>query len=265
MNIKEYKKAVSLKEAYDLLNLAQSNKIIAGCTFLKNTRMQIDTAIDLSACGLDYIRETDTDVHIGAYTCLRAIETSPIVAREFGNALNEVFKHLIGTQLRSHITIGAHVYSRFGFSDIIPTLLVLNASVKLYRGGTMSLKDFLQADIADISKDILVEVILPKEGRIAKVQMMRNSFNDYSVVCLAVSRNENNEWLIAAGARPGKATLAASAAEKLTKIGTDSLDIAGMADEIVEEFTFGSNFRGTAAYRKELCRTFARRALKELS
>jgi CO/xanthine dehydrogenase FAD-binding subunit len=265
MNIKEYKRAASLKEAYDLLNLAENNKIIGGCTFLKNTKLQIDTAIDLGACDLDYIQETDTDVHIGAYTCLREIEASPVIAKEFGNALNDVFRHLIGVQLRNQITIGAHVYSRFGFSDIIPTLLALNANVKLFRGGTMALRDFLQADMADINKDILVEVILPKEHRRTKVQMMRRSYNDYSVFCLAVSRNERNEWIIAAGARPGRAVLAVSSAEKLTRIGTSSLNIERMADEIVEEFTFGTNFRGTASYRKELCRVFAQRALRELS
>ena len=262
MNIKEYKKAASLKEAYDLLNLAKSNKIIGGCTFLKNIKRQINIAIDLSACGLSYINETETDVHIGAYTCLREIETSPVIAKEFGNSLNDVLQHLIGIQLRNQITIGAHVYSRFGFSDIIPTLLALNANVNLFHGGIMTLKEFLEADI---NKDILVEVILPKEHRKTKVQMMRNSFNDYSIFCLAVSRNEKNEWIIAAGVRPGRAVLAVSSAEKLNKIGISSLDIEKMADEIVEEFTFGTNYRGTASYRKDLCRTFAQRALRELS
>ena len=197
--------------------------------------MKIGTAIDLSACGLDYIRETEEAVMIGAYTSLRDIETSAVILENFGPALREVLEHLIGVQLRNVITIGAHVASRFGFSDIIPTLLAMNASLRFYRGGVKSLWAYMNEDVPE--RDILVEIVLPKEGRRTKVQMMRLSYNDYSIFCLAASRVKEN-WINAAGVLPGR---------------------------ITAEYRFGTNYRGTAEYRRTLCEVFARRAIEELA
>ena len=118
MQIREYQKPATLDEAYALLVKGKTNRILGGCTFLKRTNVKIGTAIDLSACGLDYIRETEEAVMIGAYTSLRDIETSAVILENFGPALREVLEHLIGVQLRNVITIGAHVASRFGQESV---------------------------------------------------------------------------------------------------------------------------------------------------
>ena len=87
MQIREYQKPATLDEAYALLVKGKTNRILGGCTFLKRTNVKIGTAIDLSACGLDYIRETEEAVMIGAYTSLRDIETSAVILENFGPAL----------------------------------------------------------------------------------------------------------------------------------------------------------------------------------
>lgn len=262
MMVREYRKARSLDEAYSLLQQSPSNQIVAGCTFLKRGNRNINVAVDLSDCGLSYIAQDGSGVHIGAYTSLRAVETSPVVAAAAGDVFHEVLRHLIGVQLRNQITIGAHVYSRFGFSDIIPTLLCLNAWVALHHAGAMPLRDFLAAGAP---RDILTEILLPPEGRRTKTQMMRNSFGDYSVFCLSVSRSAENGWIVAAGARPGRAALAERAMAELDAAEPGRPDADAAARRIAEEFTYGSNFRGSAEYRKELCRVFASRAIRELS
>jgi len=264
MQINVYHKAAVLEEAYDLLQQSPQNCILGGCTFLRKTKKKIDTAIDLSGCGLDYIRETEDEILIGAYTSFRDIEISPLLLREYSDTFTTVLRHLIGVQLRSQITIGAHVYSRYGFSDMIPALLALNARVRLHRCGEMPLRAFMSADIQMIRGDILTEIILPKENRRTKVQMVRNSYNDYSVFCLAVSR-VGNDWIIAAGARPGPAVLAEKAMSALKSAAPAKADIPGICDAIADEFQFGSNIRGSAVYRKQLCTVFARRAFEELS
>lgn len=263
MEIKEYRKAASVEEAYGLLGQSGRNCIIGGCTFLRKTHRKINVAVDLSECGLSYIRETEREVLIGAYTSLRDAETSELLHREFGDIFTEALRHLIGVQLRTHITIGAHVYSRFGFSDLIPVLLSLHARVRLFRCGEMTLKDFMNADVQTIKGDILTELVLPKEGRAAAVQMMRSSYNDYSIFCLAVSR-AGNDWIIAAGVRPGRAALAERAMECLKDAELTADCISALAEGIAREFRFGSNFRGSAEYRRELCAVFARRALEKL-
>ena len=262
MQIREYQKPATLEEAYALLTKGRTNRILGGCTFLKRTNVKIGTAIDLAACDLDYIRETEDAVTIGAYTSLREIEVSGLIYETFGPALREALEHLIGVQLRNAITIGAHVASRFGFSDIIPTLMAMNASVRFYHGGVKSLWAYLCEGVPE--KDILVEIILPKEGRRTKVQMMRLSYNDYSIFCLAVSRAKEN-WIVSAGVFPGRARLAEKTMSEMNAAHVTRGQAAELARRITAEYRFGTNYRGTAEYRRALCEVFARRAIEELA
>jgi CO/xanthine dehydrogenase FAD-binding subunit len=270
MEIKEYRRAASLEEAAELLQKSRRNRLLGGCTFLRRTRLSIQTGIDLIDLDLRYIRETAEDLRIGAYTSLRDMETSGILKKEYGDFFVKLLEHFVGVQLRSHITIGAHVYSRFGFSDIIPALLALNARLRLFRGGEMSLWDFMRAPCKSIRADILTELILPKEGRKAAVSMMRTSYNDYSLLCLAASCSGSG-WIISAGARPGQAILAEKAMARLAEAAFaetirsgDRAALAGFAAETAEECNLGSNMRASAEYRKELCAVFARRIITEL-
>jgi CO/xanthine dehydrogenase FAD-binding subunit len=275
VEIKEYRRAGSLEEAWELLQKSRHNRLLGGCTFLRRTRLVIQTGVDLMDLGLEYIRETGEDIRVGACTSLRDMETSAILRREFNGAFTLLLKHFIGVQLRSHITIGAHVYSRFGFSDIIPVLMALHARVRLYRGGELSLEDFMSKPDKDIRADILTEIILPKEKRRVSFRMMRTSFNDYSLLCLAMSRRDgagHGEWIIAAGVRPGRAVLAETAMarledpaleETIQSGGGDDL-LADTASGIAMECNFGSNIRASGEYRRELCTVFARRIIREL-
>jgi len=262
MQIREYARPADLDEAYALLVKGKTNRILGGCTFLKRTNLKIGTAIDLQDCGLCYIREEEDCVRIGAYTSLREVEVSDVIFREFGTMLREVLEHLIGVQLRNVITVGAHVAARFGFSDLIPTLLALNARVRFFHGGEKTLWSYLQEERPP--KDILTEIVLPKEGRRGKVQMMRLSYNDYSVFCLAVSRAREN-WIISAGVFPGRAKLQEDVMEQMNAVPITKKDASLLARKIADGYRFGSNYRGSAAFRQELCRVFARRALEELA
>lgn len=262
MRIREYARPESLEKAYDLLMKSKSNRILGGCTFLKRTHLNINTAIDLKDCGLSYIRETEDAVLIGAYTPLRDIETSKTISHEFGTMLSDVLEHLIGIQLRNIITIGAHVASRFGFSDIIPVLLSLDAHVRFFHSGEKSLWSFMQEKRPE--RDILTEIILPKEERRGKAQTMRLSYSDYSIFCLAASR-AGDDWIIAAGVFPGRARLAEKTMSLVNGTHVRKSDAAVLARDITDNYRFGSNYRASAEYRRELCLVFARRAIEELA
>ena len=262
MQIREYVRPADLDEAYALLTKRKNNYVIGGCTFLKRTRLMIGTAIDLGACGLDYIEEREDGVAIGASTCLRDIETSPLLKERYDEALTRAVEHLIGVQLRNAITIGGHVASRFGFSDIIPTLMALGAVLKFHNSGEIPLAEYMT--LKKPFRDILVEIRLPKAGARAVVQMMRKSYNDYSIFCLSAARTEG-VWTIAAGVFPGPARLASEVMADMNGRRITAADAPALADRIAGSFTFGSNYRGAAEYRRELCRVFARRAVEELA
>ena len=88
MTIREYKRAESLEEAWQL-NQKRPNRVLGGMIWLKMENINVGTAIDLSGLGLDTIEETDEGFSIGAMVTLRQIELHPgcnqEVTREFCN------------------------------------------------------------------------------------------------------------------------------------------------------------------------------------
>ena len=65
MTIREYKRAESLEEAWQL-NQKKPNRILGGLIWLKMETIHVGTAIDLSGLGLDTIEETEDSFSIGA-------------------------------------------------------------------------------------------------------------------------------------------------------------------------------------------------------
>jgi len=262
MIIQNYVKPANLEEAYALLVKSKGNRLLGGGTFLKRTHLRVANAIDLSDCGLDYLKKEKDGLHIGAYTSLRKLETSEEVLTQCGNVLKDPLSHLIGVQLRNQITIGGHVAPRFGFSDIIPALMILDAKLEFYHRGEISLISYMEEEKPE--KDILTEIFIPEEGRKGKMQSMRISYNDYSVFGLGVSRCKNS-WIIAAGNFPGRAKCASAVMKETEGRKVTKKDAGMLSGKIAESFVYGSNYRGSAEYRKELCRVFARRAIEELA
>src|SRR5690554_4298963 len=126
--IDRYVVVESLEEAYEL-NKSKRNVIIGGSLWLRMGRKKINTAIDLSALGLNKIEENVNSFKIGCMTSLRDIETHEGLNRCFNSVLKKSLKHIIGVQMRNLATIGGSIYSRFGFSDILTALLSLDSYV----------------------------------------------------------------------------------------------------------------------------------------
>ena len=158
-SIKEYRSPATLEEADTLLHEKKSNTLIAGGMWLHMTGKKIDTAVDLSRAGLDLIIENENSVRIGAMVPLRELEVNPAVSELWNGVLAKAVSPIVGTQFRNSATVGASVFSRFGFSDVITALLALNARVTLYRGGEMGLEEFLNSPL---KKDILTWITVPK-------------------------------------------------------------------------------------------------------
>ncbi len=76
MTIREYKRAESLEEAWQL-NQKKPNRILGGMIWLKMETINVGTAIDLSGLGLDTIEENEEGFSIGAMVTLRQLEQHP--------------------------------------------------------------------------------------------------------------------------------------------------------------------------------------------
>ena len=249
-----------LETAYQILSDKRNNTILGGCAFLKMGSKKIGTAIDLSNLNLSYIKETDGFIEIGAMTTLRVLETHTLLQESFNGVLPKSVRNIIGVQFRNSVTVGASVFAKYGFSDLITALLVLDTEIELFKGGRMPLVDFLKKPK---EKDILVRLWVKLDNCKATYLNLRNAASDYSILNVAVSRLDD-QWIIAVGARPRRAAVATKASATLSKGTQTASEIEGAAQIASEELSFGTNMRGTAEYRKALCKVLVKRGILEV-
>lgn len=252
----------TIEEAYSALISKKSARLIGGGMFLRMGNKRIGLAIDLTQAGLDFINDTGEEIEIGAMTSLRTFETSEMLKENYGNMIGDSVRHIIGVQLRNIATIGATVYSKYGFSDPITALLALNADIYLHKGGRISLEDYLKEEKLRI--DILEKIIIKKNIDGGAFETIRNSSVDYAILSVATSIIDN-KYRIAIGARPREAALAYKAMKYLEEV-EFTKETAKIAGEMAsEEIHFGTNNRGSGEYRKELCKVLVKRAILEVS
>ena len=255
----QYVVASSLDEAY-ALNQKPRATVLGGCGWLKMGRRAIGMAIDLSALGLDRIEEFDDRFELGAMVTLRQIETSEALAAAFGPCLRESVRHIVGVQFRNCATIGGSIWGRFGFSDPLTCLTALGASVRLHHAGLVPLSEFIRMDY---DRDLLVAVVLPKAGQRAVYLTHRATQTDFPVLAAAVCRRADGTYCAAVGARPQRAALVEDT-EGLLAGGVTDASARAFADFTAGRLTFSSNLRGSAEFRRHLCRVLVRRAAIQL-
>lgn len=256
MTIREYKRAESLEEAWQL-NQKRQNRVLGGMIWLKMETINVGTAIDLSGLGLDTIEETEDGFSIGAMVTLRQLEEHSGLAAYTHGAVREALRHIVGVQLRNLATVGGSIYSRFGFSDVLTLFLAMDCSVELYKGGIVPLQEYAERPY---DRDILVRLIVKKTAAEYLYQSVRNSQTDIPVLTCAAARLADGSYRIAIGARPLKAVrfdlpVRQAPAAELAQ---------AMADEVKQQIVTGANMRGSAEYRRHLSGVLTKRAVLEL-
>ena len=250
MTIREYKRAESLEEAWQL-NQKKPNRILGGMIWLKMETINVGTAIDLSGLGLDTIEENEEGFSIGAMVTLRQLEQHPGLAAYTHGAMRETVRHIVGVQLRNLATVGGSIYSRFGFSDVLTMFLAMDCDVELYKGGILPLQEYAQRPY---DRDVLVRLIVKKTPMQLYYQSVRNSQTDIPVLTCAAARLQDGSYRFAVGARPLKAVLYEEPAAPAQQL----------AETIQQQVVTGSNMRGSAEYRRHLAGVLTKRAVLEL-
>lgn len=262
ITINNYIKVKDLEEAY-VLNQKRANRIVGGMMWVRLSKARVQNAIDLSGLGLDQIEEKEDAFYIGCMCSLREMEVHQGMQKAFGGVIKESVRHIVGVQFRNQATIGGSIFGRFGFSDILTCLLVLDTYVELYKGGIVPLGEFVEMER---DNDILVRVIIKKDKRRAVYTTQRITATDFPVVACAVSKTEDT-YLIAVGARPMKACLITTACPKQEALAETGNCInfeeeaKRIAKETVDQITFGSNLRAGGEYRKRITEIFIKRAI----
>ena len=246
--IREYAMPETLDEAYTILKSRKGNQILGGCAWLRLGKKRINIAVDLTKCGLDYIREDDEQIEIGAMTSYRSVETCDILKKYFNGVIADSVSSIIGTQFRNTVT---------------------DTSVVLYKRGSISLETFMTMPY---EKEIIEKIVIKKDGRKSSYQMFRNSRGDFPILNLAASRTEAGQWIVTVGARGPKAIRAEKTAaflsDKLSQNALKAEDVEAVIQEageiLVSEVTFTSNMRASAEYRRILGKVLLGKAVREV-
>ena len=256
--IKNYAVVNTLEEAYEL-NQKKNNVVLGGIAWLKMGERNIQTAIDLSNLGLDKIEEDENSFKIGCMCTLRQLETNESLNSYFNGIIKKSLVHIVGVQFRNCATIGGSLYSRFGFSDILTSLLALDTYVELYKGGIIPLSVYKDMPY---DNDILVRVIINKDNRKAAYLTQRNSATDIPTLAVAVS-NLNGKWNLVIGARPQKATLV-EYTNTLSEVPTKE-EVENLINYVIENIKFSSNIRASKEYRMLVAKAFIKRGISEIT
>lgn len=250
----------TIEEAYAILMKRKNNQIIGGSAFLRMGKKRIGTGIELSNLNLDYIKEDEDYVEIGAMTTFRELETSDIIKNNFGYVLNHSVRDIIGVQFRSVVTVGATVFSKYGFSDLIIALLCLDTEIETFSKGRMTLDEFLNKGY---EKDLLTKIYIKKNNKKASYKALRNAKSDYPIVNVAVSKLDNT-FKICIGARPQVAKEAKNASEFLSNNNITNENIDKAVQIAVDELSFGSNMKASKEYRYAMAKVLIKRAIMEV-
>lgn len=250
----------TVEEAYSILTKRKNNQVIGGSAWLRMGSKRIGTAVELSQLNLDYIKEEEEYIEIGAMTTFRSLETSEVIENNFGRIIKDSVKDIIGVQFRNVVTVGGTIYSKFGFSDLIVALLALDTEVELVNSGRIKLYDFLNKEY---EKDLLTKIYIKKNDVKATYKSLRNAQSDYALLNVSVSKNDN-KVKIYVGARPQIATLAVKASEFLSNNELSDENIEKASQIVSEELAFGTNMRASKEYRTLMSKVLVKRALMEV-
>lgn len=258
ITIQKYVRAQSLEEAYTL-NQNKRNRIVGGMMWMRLGSGSVGTAIDLCDLGLDKIEENDESFVLGAMVSLRALEQHAGLRAYTNGAIKNALKDIVGVQFRNMATVGGSVWGRFGFSDVLTVLLAMDTYVELYKGGVISLAEFVKMKY---DNDLLVRVIIKKSPIRIVYTSMRNQRTDFPVLACAVSC-VNGEYRASIGARPAKAMLLRDEKGLLAQ-GITKESARAFAQYISENAPTAANLRGSAEYRTHLIRVLTERSVNEL-
>ena len=258
LKIKEYVKAESLEEAYEL-NQKKTNCVIGGMLWLKMVTRNVQKAIDLSGLGLDKIEENEEEFSIGAMVTLRQIELHDGLNEWSQKAVKESVTHIVGVQFRNLATVGGSIFGKFGFSDVLSCFLAFDSYVELHHEGIIPLDQFAANKYPN---DILVRLIVKKHPQESVYLSHRNTKTDFPVLTCAISLGVEDAYAVV-GARPSRAVRVKLSDGWLEQIKTDE-GRRSLADEVTGKLNFGSNMRGSAEYRRHLSEVLVRRGLERL-
>jgi len=227
-----------------------------------------------SVRGLNGIEIKDGGLSIGGLATHRAVESSSLVRRRLP-MLAETYHHVATLRIRNMATVGGGLAHADPNQDPPPSLIALGATVKATSANgsrVIPLDEFFTDYYETVLKpdEIITEVFVPRlaaNSGGAYLKFLPRTADDYGTVSAAavLTLDKNKKTIsdvrIALGS-VGVTPIRATAAEAVLRgqpVKAEAFAEAGeKAKEAVDPV---SDFRGSAAYKKDMAAVFVRRAL----
>jgi carbon-monoxide dehydrogenase medium subunit len=279
----EYLEPLSVEEAVSFLGKYRGRaKVLAGGTDLvpsmKEKTIRPEYVINLGRItGLDNILfDGDGGIKIGALTTIRNIEQSPQLTSKCG-ILCQAARQMASTSIRNVATVGGNLCNCSPSSDMAPVLLALSAKVKVVGSAgerVLPLEQFLAGPGATALQpdEILTEIQIPspsQERAGVYIKYSTRGGEDLALVSVAAlitlsgTDGTCTDAILALGA-VAPTTMRAHKAESLLKgKKIDQKLIEDAASVASGEAIPIDDIRGSAEYRRDMIKVFARDAIKQ--
>ena len=271
----EYSAPASLNEALGLLGDGEAKALAGGMSLIPLMKLRLaapDQVVDLGRIpGLNYIREDDGVLRIGATTTHYEVESSPLV-RASCPLLAEAASNIGDIQVRNMGTIGGSIAHADPAADYPASLLALEARVVL-----VTAKSQRELPIADFFVDtfttalepgeLIREVIVPLEDKSAgtSYQKVVQPASGFAIVGIAarVRKSGGSVTLARVGVTglAGKPYRAINVEQALEGTAGSPSDIQKAAAVVADGVEANSDLHGSAEYRRHLARVYTMRAL----
>lgn len=274
LNLREIYKPRTLDEALELLKQPQTVALAGGTDLIARRPKDVHAVVDLSRLGLAYIRREDGALVIGAMTTLAEAATSPLTRNAADGVIAQAAQRSHASILRNQATVGGTLLvERAGIFAV--ALAALEARLAFVTGAPekadreADLVEFLATPQTFLRGGILTAIVIPSISltRRAALETVARTPRDKPIVCvcatLEIADGVARAVSLALGG-VGNVVVRAVEAERLA-LGAELNDevVARAAQMASERVTPPSDFRGSAAYRREMARVLTARALRE--
>jgi CO/xanthine dehydrogenase FAD-binding subunit len=273
----QYLRPNSLSEAIDMLASAgEDAKLLAGGQSLVpmlNFRLLKPTAlVDINRLSeLDFIKEDEAGLRIGALTRHRVTQTSPIIASRFP-VLTEAMQHVAHLAIRNRGTIGGSVSHADPAAELPLLMTLLNAKIRLAsKTGTRELSppDFFLGALTTALEEgeILTEIELPylPNNTFWGFEEFAQRSGDFAIVAAAVTLtiNSDNCEECRIAVLGSETPIRIPDAERMLVGPSPSAEVVTAAAELASEAAeWNADLHASSDFRKQLVRTLVARALK---
>ena len=271
----EYSAPLNLKEALGRIADGNAKVLAGGMSLIPLMKLRFaapEQVVDIGRIAdLNYIREAQGAIHIGATTTHYQLESSPLV-RAKCPLLAETAGHIGDIQVRNMGTIGGSTAHADPAADYPASLQALEARLKLISAKgerTLSVADFF-TDTFSTALDpgeIIAEVIVPVEdgGTGASYQKVVQPASGFAIVGVAARVKKSGGRIVMA--RVGVTGLANKSYRALNVekafegTGGTLADIQKAAAMVAQGVDANADLNASAGYRSHLARIHTARAL----